>query len=126
MAPLFALDAAFYSLQKGPGQLQAAHPSVTDLAPHIADFDDTAALIAQLDLVITVDSAVAHLAGALGTPFWVLLPAFKTDWRWLVGRTDSPWYPGVLRLFRQPQAGNWTSVVQDLAAALQDRLDAPA
>ena len=124
LAPLFALHACFFSLQKGPGQIKAAYPAVTDLAPHIVDFDDTAAIIAQLDLVITVDSAVAHLAGALGKPCWVLLPAFKTDWRWLTERTDSPWYPGAMRLFRQTEAGNWRGVVADIAAALQDRIHA--
>jgi len=126
LAPLFALDACFFSLQKGPGQPAAVHPAVTDLAPLIVDFDDTAAIVAQLDLVITVDSAVAHLAGALGTPCWVLLPAFKTDWRWLTDRTDSPWYPGVMRLFRQTTAGDWTGVVDAIAAALQERLTVPA
>jgi Tfp pilus assembly protein PilF len=120
LAPLFALDACFFSLQKGAGQLDAAHPAITDMAAHIIDFDDTAAVVAQLDLVITVDSAVAHLAGALGTPCWVLLPAFKTDWRWLTERTDSPWYPGVMRLFRQTEAGDWTAVVAAMAAAFRD------
>lgn len=120
LAPLFALDACFFSVQKGPGQLTAPHPSIIDLAPHIADFDDTAAIVAQLDLVISVDSAVAHLAGAMGKPCWVLLPAYKTDWRWLTGRTDSPWYPDVMRLFRQTDAGDWTGVVAAIAAALQD------
>jgi Flp pilus assembly protein TadD len=120
LAPVLATDGArFFSLQKGPGQLDGVRPRITDLAPHIADFDDTAAFIMALDLVITVDSAVAHLAGALGKPCWVLLPAYKTDWRWLTGRTDSPWYPGVMRLFRQTVAGDWTGVVRELQAALR-------
>jgi len=72
----------------------------------------------NLDLVITVDTAVAHLAGALGKPCWVLLPEYKTDWRWLTGREDSPWYPDVMRLFRQEIAGDWTPVVQNVATAL--------
>jgi hypothetical protein len=67
-----------------------------------------------------------ELAGALGTPCWVMLPAFKTDWRWLTDRTDSPWYPGVMRLFRQTEAGDWTGVVDAIKSALQDRIDAPA
>jgi lipoprotein NlpI len=119
-APLFAPGACFFSLQKGAGQRGPTHPAITDLAPYLSDFDDTAAVVAQLDLVITVDSAVAHLAGALGTPCWVMLPAFKTDWRWLTDRTDSPWYPGVMRLFRQTQAGDWTRVVEAIGAAFQD------
>ena len=111
----------FFGLQKGAGALSAAPPppfAVTDLAPHIDNFDDTAALITQLDLVIAVDTAVAHLAGALGKPVWVLLPAFKTDWRWFTERTDSPWYPHVMRLFRQSAAGDWSGVVAALTAAL--------
>jgi tetratricopeptide (TPR) repeat protein len=93
-------------------------PGLVDLAPCIDDFADTAGLIAQLDLVISVDTAVAHLAGALGKPCWVLLPAFKTDWRWLTDRDDSPWYPGVMRLFRQSAAGGWTEVISRVRDAL--------
>jgi tetratricopeptide (TPR) repeat protein len=113
----------FFSLQKGAGALGAAAPppfALTDLAPHIDTFDDTAAMIMQLDLVIAVDTAVAHLAGALNRPVWVLLPAFKTDWRWLTERQDSPWYPQAMRLFRQQRAGDWSGVAAALAAALQD------
>mgnify|MGYP003597248255 CR=1 FL=1 len=84
--------------------------------------DDVDAIIMQLDLVISVDTAVAHLAGALGRPCWVLLPYLKTDWRWLGERDDSPWYPGVLRLFRQPSAGDWLTPIQALRAALAERL----
>ncbi|MDQ2822384.1 MAG: tetratricopeptide repeat protein [Pseudomonadota bacterium] len=116
LAPLFAVAGVrFFSLQKG---VPAPGAPVTDLAPHSADFDDTAALIMGLDLVISVDTAVAHLAGALGKPVWVLLPAYKTDWRWLTVRTDSPWYPGVMRLFRQQLAGDWGDVVSALRDAL--------
>ena len=80
---------------------------------------DTDALIANLDLVISVDTAVAHLAGALGKPCWVLLPAYRADWRWLTARADSPWYPGTLRLFRQTAAGGWPAVITEVAAALR-------
>jgi ADP-heptose:LPS heptosyltransferase len=73
----------------------------------------------NLDLVICVDTAIAHLAGAMGKECWVLLPDFKTDWRWLTGRIDSPWYPRVMRLFRQPPMGDWTSVVTEVSEALQ-------
>jgi len=85
----------------------------------VRDFADTAALMAQLDLVITIDTAVAHLAGALGKQVWVLLPA-APDWRWGLGRDDCPWYP-TLRLFRQHHPGNWAEVLERVAAALQER-----
>jgi ADP-heptose:LPS heptosyltransferase len=81
------------------------------------DFEDTAALIMNLDLVIAVDTAVAHLAGALGKPVWLLLPA-NSDWRWLEERSDSPWYPG-MRLFRQEVLGEWAGVVGEVMQALQ-------
>ncbi len=79
-------------------------------------FRDTAAILAQLDLLISVDTATAHLAGALGRPVWTLLP-HHPDWRWMLGRTDSPWYPA-MRLFRQPRAGDWPSVAAAVASAL--------
>jgi ADP-heptose:LPS heptosyltransferase len=82
----------------------------------LTDFADTAALIDQLDLVIAVDTAVAHLAGAMGKPFWVLLSHIQ-DWRWLLGRADSPWYP-TARLWRLPQIGDWDSVIAELARDL--------
>jgi tetratricopeptide (TPR) repeat protein len=75
------------------------------------DFQDTAEIIAGLDLVISVDTAVAHLAGAMGKPVWILLPAVETDWRWLRGRTDSPWYPSA-RLYRQTTPGKWGTIVR--------------
>ena len=90
---------------------------MTDWTGEFADFADTAALIENLDLVITVDTAAAHLAGALGKPAWVMLPMIP-DWRWMLNRADSPWYP-TLRLFRQPTAGDWGSVVRRIAEALQ-------
>ncbi len=83
---------------------------VEDLGKNLFDFADTAAAIAQLDLIISVDTAVAHLAGAMGKPVWLLLP-FTPDWRWLLQREDSPWYP-TMRLFRQPKPGDWQAVFQ--------------
>jgi ADP-heptose:LPS heptosyltransferase len=80
------------------------------------NFSDTAALIDPLDLIITIDSAVAHLAGAMGKPTWVLLP-FVPDWRWLLDRLDSPWYP-TMRLFRQTQPGEWGGVISEVSRAL--------
>jgi len=94
---------------------------VTDLAHHIGDFADTAAVIANLDLVIAVDTAVVHLAGALGRPVWAML-AFAPDWRWLLDREDSPWYPS-LRLIRQARPGDWNGVLVKLRQALAQRLD---
>ena len=116
-------DVTLYSLQKEPSvadqqQLQA-HPNVQDLRAHLHDFVDTAAIIHQLDLVIAVDTAIAHLAGALGKPVWLLLP-FAPDWRWLQQRDDSPWYP-TMRLFRQPAYGDWSSVLEAVKEALLAR-----
>jgi tetratricopeptide (TPR) repeat protein len=105
---------AFYSLQY-PSPDRRPDFAV-DLAADIADFEDTAAILENLDLVITSDSAVAHLAGALGKPVWILL-ASVADWRWHLDRDDSPWYP-TARLFRQPAAGDWTSVVDRVRARL--------
>jgi ADP-heptose:LPS heptosyltransferase len=87
-------------------------------SPWIRDFTDAAALMTQLDLVITVDTAAANLAGALGRPCWILLPHHKTDWRRFTDREDSPWYPHV-RLFRQQVAGEWGPVIDAVAAALR-------
>src|SRR5439155_18588388 len=86
------------------------------------DFMEMAALIRNLDLVVTVDTALAHLAGALGVPVWVALP-FAPDWRWLLHREDSPWYP-TMRLFRQTEPGNWAEVFERIAGELQGRLAA--
>jgi Flp pilus assembly protein TadD len=112
----------FISLQKGAGEDEARCPpsglELIHLGSQMEDFADAAAIIAQLDLVISVDTAMAHLAGALGKPCWLLLPDFMTDWRWQSERSDSPWYPGVMRLFRQPSRGDWTSVITQLGVAL--------
>jgi ADP-heptose:LPS heptosyltransferase len=111
---------AFYSLQKGVQAGEFAHlPSevpLQDLSSQLNDFADTATVVTQLDLIITVDTAVAHLAGALGRPVWVLLSHW-CDWRWMIEREDSPWYP-TIRLFRQHQAGDWAGVFERVAEAL--------
>jgi len=113
LAPLIRMPGArFFSLQKGN---QAARELI-DWSAELKDFADTAALIANLDLVIAVDTAVVHLAGAMGKPVWTLLP-FAADWRWLLEREDSPWYPS-MRLFRQPALGDWDSVIKRVADEL--------
>lgn len=119
LAPLWAVDGVrFFSLQIGAqASMQLAGQPLVDLAPAIVTLADSAALLSQLDLLISVDTSMAHLAGALGVPCWILLPRYKTDWRWLQGRSDSPWYPSV-RLFRQQGRGDWRAPVDELAAAL--------
>jgi len=108
---------SFTSLQLGEAAGQAkGNAKLTDFTGDLHDFHDTAALVANLDLVISVDTAVAHLAGALGKPVW-MLDRHQPCWRWLRERTDSPWYPA-LRIFRQPQAGDWHSVVEAACNAL--------
>ena len=109
-----------HALQVGPDAPQLdpwrSHPRIIDWAPRLNDFADTAHVVSQLDLVISVDTAVAHLAGALNRPCWVLLPR-NPDFRWLRHRADSPWYPGCMRLFRQADHGDWFSVVHQVKAA---------
>ena len=107
----------FLGLQKGVGRV-AVPEGVFDLSKLLTDFGETAAAVLSLDLVISVDTAVAHLAGALGKPVWTLLP-YAPDWRWLLHREDSPWYP-TMRLFRQPMAGDWASVIGDVKRALAE------
>jgi hypothetical protein len=121
LGPLLAVPGvSFYSLQKGEAanQLGTASPTANfvDLTADIADFADTAALMEQLDLVITVDTSVAHLAGALGRPVW-LLNRFDSCWRWGPTRTDAPWYP-TMRIFRQPAFGEWTPAIECVASEL--------
>ncbi len=122
LAPLFDVPGiAYYSLQVGPqGNEVADHGkwsgNIVDLRERLVDFADTAAVLDQLDLTISVDTSVLHLAGALGRPVWALLSA-KTDWRWMLDREDSPWYP-TLRLFRQTRLDDWHEVVSRVAAAL--------
>jgi tetratricopeptide (TPR) repeat protein len=121
LLPLLALPGLrWFGLQVGDGrddlETRRMPPGFTDLGPELHDFADTAAALAELDLTISVDTSVAHLSGALARPTWVLLPA-APDWRWLLERTDSPWYP-TARLFRQPAAGDWASVVARVAEAL--------
>ena len=126
LAPLFEVTACeFFSLQKGGEAVRQLRDSalrhqVTDLTDDLHDFSDTAALIENLDLVISVDTSVAHLAGALGKPFW-LLNRYNTCWRWLLDREDSPWYP-TARLFRQDTTREWEPVIRRVAVALQDRV----
>ncbi|NPT55633.1 tetratricopeptide repeat protein [Paraburkholderia elongata] len=115
-------DVAWYALQKGPAHDQLADAPETfranDFTADLHNFEDTAALIMNLDLVIAVDTGVAHLAAALGKPVWVLLPA-NSDWRWLEERSDSPWYP-TMKLFRQTTLGDWAPVVKRVSEELRD------
>ncbi len=121
LLPLAALDADFVCLQKlispADAALLAQVPAWLRTDAHLSDLGATAALIAQLDLVICVDTAIAHLAGALGKPCWLLL-RHSSEWRWQFGRSDSLWYPS-LRLFRQPVQGQWDAVVAQVAAQLR-------
>jgi Tetratricopeptide repeat/Glycosyltransferase family 9 (heptosyltransferase) len=119
LAPLLQTSGiSFVSLQKGEaaGELKQSGEPVFDPMGECQDFLDTAAVAANLDLVISVDTSVAHLAGALGRPVW-LLNRFHSDWRWQLGREDSPWYP-TMRIFRQPEPGDWESVLRAAAGAL--------
>ena len=121
LAPLFELaDFHFIALQKeipdDDAPLMRASRMTSFLGEQQTDLADAAAMIAMLDLVITIDTSIAHLAGAMGKPTWVMLP-FSTDWRWLRDRDDSPWYPS-LRLFRQPGPGAWDDVIARIGAAL--------
>jgi tetratricopeptide (TPR) repeat protein len=116
LAPLVSHGAQWVSLQKdiraSDAAALAAFGAVSFLGPALGDFADTAALVDLMDLVVTVDTSVAHLAGALGKPVWILLPHIP-DWRWMLGRADSPWYPSA-RLFRQPSRGDWSGVIEEV------------
>jgi tetratricopeptide (TPR) repeat protein len=117
-----AADAAFVTLNPGLNECDtaalAAHPHVGNLAAEFRDFDDTAAVVADLDLVVTTDTSIAHLAGALGKPVWILLSR-SPDWRWLLEREDCPWYP-TARLFRQSMLGDWSPVIARVRQELEN------
>jgi hypothetical protein len=123
-APLLGLGAEVIGLQHEVPERDRATltslPGLRMLGPECRDFEDTAALVSLLDVVITVDSSVAHLAGALGKPVLILLPQLS-DWRWLLRREDSPWYPSA-RLFRQQGQGDWGGVIARVVAALGGKL----
>ena len=116
-----------FSLQMNRAAEQANDPPagmlLVNLGPSLHDFADTAAVMTHLDLVIAVDTSVVHLAGALGRPVWTLLP-HHPDWRWMLGRADSPWYP-TMRLFRQPAPKDWPSVFAEVRQALEQLASAP-
>jgi hypothetical protein len=113
LSRILDVDATFVSLQKNPrpqdAEVLRARPDIVDHTVHLTDFGETAALMSCLDLVKSVDTSVAHLAAGLGRPTWILLP-YKLDWRWLLDRDDSPWYPTV-RLFRQTETREYGSVL---------------
>jgi ADP-heptose:LPS heptosyltransferase len=120
LSPLFQTDDVWVSLQKevrdrDRAALEAS--GILDVSAELGDFADTAALISSLDLVIAVDTSVAHLAGALGKPVWLMVP-FAPDFRWLLDREDTPWYPK-MRLFRQSRAGDWDGVIARIGEALR-------
>jgi hypothetical protein len=121
LAPLASAPGVnFFSLQKAirGKTIPPAGMNFIDWTADLQNFDDTAALIANLDLVIAVDTAVAHLAGAMGKPVWVMIP-YIPDWRWMLNRDDSPWYP-TMKLFRQNSpGGDWPRVIQRVAESLR-------
>ena len=126
LAPLWNVPGLqFVSLQKGQGEDEARNPPVSlpllHLGTDVSDFVDTAAIIAQLDLVICVDTSTAHLAASVGKPCWVLLPHYDPDWRWMHERDDSPWYPGTMRLFRQRLDEAWSAVLERVRVACAER-----
>jgi ADP-heptose:LPS heptosyltransferase len=122
LVPLFSADTHWISLQKelrdtDSALLQELH-QIVSYGEELKDFSDTAAIVDLLDLVITVDTSVAHLAGAMGKQVWILLP-YNSDWRWLLDRNDTPWYP-TARLFRQDNTRSWGNVIASVHAALHD------
>jgi hypothetical protein len=125
-APLAALRGiALVSLQKGPSTAQAGgyfgRAPLINIGAEISDYDDTMAILQCLDVLVTVDTSVGHLAGAMDRPVWIMV-ARTPDWRWLLGRSDSPWYKSV-RLFRQSTAGRWDKPIAEIAACLQEQLE---
>lgn len=125
LAPLAEIKGAtYYSLQKGDPAADVARApagmNIVDLSHELTDFADTAAALANLDLLISVDTSIVHLAGAMARPVWTLV-AFSPDWRWMLDRDDTPWYP-TMRLFRQPQRYDWKSVVDRVADELRSLL----
>ena len=127
LLPLLSEGAEWISLQTEVREsdiaLLASRVDVRRLGEELKDFADTAALIELMDLVVTVDTSVAHVAGALGKPVWILLPLNPHDWRWMLDREDSPWYPNA-RLFRQPASGDWASVIARVSKELVRRFGA--
>ena len=126
LAPLFALAGIeFYSFQfdRDTAKDKLFADEVIDLAPRLGDFAQTASYVKQMDLIVTIDSSLAHLAGGLGHPVWLML-ARQTDWRWIGDVHTTPWYPS-MRLFRQTTAGDWTPVLERIAAALQTLCTTP-
>jgi hypothetical protein len=126
LSPLFGIPAVrIFSLQKGPaaGAVRDLRltDAMTELGPQLYEYADTAAVVDNLDLVVTVDTSVAHLAGALGKRVWLLLP-FSADWRWMENRLDSPWYP-TMRLFRQTRPDDWSDVIESVRAAMVELSD---
>ena len=119
MSRILDVDASFVSLQKDPrpdDRAQLAQTGIVDLTSDLTDFAETAALVSCLDLVVTVDTSVAHLAAALGRPTWILLP-WTPDYRWLLDRDDSPWYP-TARLFRQSETRDYAGVLDSVRSEL--------
>jgi ADP-heptose:LPS heptosyltransferase len=124
LARVLDVDAQFDSLQKNPRTSDReilGGLDILDITDGLSDFEETAALIGCLDLVITVDTSVAHLAGGLGSPVWILLP-YRPDYRWLLDRADSPWYP-TARLFRQDESRDFRPVLDQVRGELVDAVD---
>jgi hypothetical protein len=126
LSPILDLDATFVSLQKEPRDQDMVflreRADILDVSEHLTDFVATAALVSCLDLVITVDTSVAHLVGAMGCPVWIMLP-FTPDYRWLLDRDDSPWYP-TARLFRQTETRDYAPVIDRIRTELQNLIGA--
>jgi len=113
-------DITYFSIQKhDPAHPAPTHPQLTVLSDDIEDFSDTAAICQHMNVIITVDTSIAHLSGALGVPTWVMLP-FSPDWRWLLHRDDSVWYDSVT-LFRQHRVGDWSAVLSAIAQQLSTK-----